>query len=401
MFGMSFMQLGLFSTIANAVGKAIAKVVGTIIEPMFRIIISMFMDVILEPLLSVILHSGLLGTVIDLLFNIIILGVQLLWNSLGLQEPAANAIINSANGIFKSMAGGEIINMMAWTPINFFNKGSSDITTTTANPYFLSLKLMTDGVMPTAMIIFSLIVLIELFQITVRTEGMRNSGFETPFKLMIKVAICKILLDNTQMVLEAIFITGTDLFKRLLNVATTLENQFNASTIKADLMKLPWYAIGVLYIQMGVQWLFIKIVMLVVPFLLFGRIMEMYIYITLAPIPFATFASQELSQIGKTFLKQFIGMSLKISVMYIIILVFSDMMFLMIFGTAEFSAGIFMDSFNWIIRGASTGNMLFFYIGLGEIAITLGVKPLIFAIMLLLAMMGSDKYVRAITGAWY
>lgn len=52
---------------------------------------------------------------------------------------------------------------------------------------------------------------------------------------------------------------------------------------------------------MGIQFVFVKVVMLVVPFVLFGRVMEMYVYITLAPLPFATFASQELSQIGKNF----------------------------------------------------------------------------------------------------
>ncbi len=397
MFEFGFMQLGLMSTIANAVGKAIAKVVGVIVVPILEIFAGFLLDFIQLILNAVLGNGSLLNIVIGMMVRLVLICGEIIFQLTELKDLMVAGVINAANGIFKSLIDDEIIKMFAWTPINFFNAGSSNVTTTTGNPYFMSIEVMRDGVMPTAMVIFSLIILIELFQITVRTEGMRNSGFETPFKLMIKVAICKILLDNTQMVLEAIFSTTTSMFIDVQAAAKVASQEaFNNPEVETTLYNCPWYGLIFIFLQFGIQWLFVKIVMCVVPFILFGRVMEMYVFISLAPIPFATFASQELSQIGKNFLKQFIGISLKVVVMYIILVVFSDMMMLMIFGNShDFASGIL----NTII-GMFSGPVAF-WVGVGQIALEGGVKPLIFAIMLLMSIMGSDKYVKAITGAFY
>lgn len=397
MFEFGFMQLGLLNTIANAIGKALGKVVGALVVPILNIFATYIMDFVIL-ILKAVKNSSVLGILVKFVIDVVLLILEWVFWYTGLKEVMADGVIKAADGIFKSLIDDAIVNMFAWTPINFFNAGSSNVTTTTGNPYFMSIAVMKDGIMPTAMIIFSLIILIELFQITVRTEGMRNSGFETPFKLMIKVAICKILLDNTQMVLEAIFSTTTSMFfqvKKAAEIAS--KDMFKAGNIKTSLMNAPWYALGTIFIQFGIQWILVKVVMCVVPFVLFGRVMEMYVYIALAPIPFATFASQELSQIGKNFLKQFIGISLKVVAMYIILVVFSDMMVLMIFGNANDFATALVNGISLMLIGGPVT----FAIGLGQIALQGGVKPLIFAIMLLMSIMGSDKYVKAITGAFY
>ncbi len=405
MFGMSFMQLGLMSTIANAVGKAISKVVGVIVAPILKILAEILLKSLIIPFLQIILKSGLINTLVSLLINLVLELSDTLFELLGWKDALIDGVIKAADGIFYAISTGPIVDMLGWTPINFFDKGfhnhfgDQTLTTSTANPYFLSIHLMKDGIMPTAMIVFSLIILIELFQITVRTEGMRNSGFETPFKLMVKVAICKILLDNTQMVLEAIFNTGSNLFFKLHELVgeggiysvddASLRNILTQPSVK-------WYGLVFIFLQMGIQFIFIKVVMLVVPFVLFGRVMEMYVYITLAPLPFATFASQELSQIGKNFLKNFIGISLKVVAMYIVLLTFASMMLFLIFG----HAGDVSSAITAIVSTMFSKGVLF-WVGVGKLALEGGVKPLIFAIMLLMSIMGTDKYVKSITGAFY
>lgn len=393
---MSFMQLGLMSTIANAVGKAIAKVVGVIVEPILKILVDIVFQSFLMPVLN--LGLGIWRPFLLALITLVLNLTDILLDELGVKELLINGVIKAADGIFKAIGAGPIVDMLGWTPINFFDQGSSNVTTSLANPYYMSIRFMKEGVMPTAMIVFSLIILIELFQITVRTEGMRNSGFETPFKLMVKVAICKILLDNTQMVLEAIFNTGTNLFfglKRVLS-GTTIYS-VNDPSIRNALEQAKWYALVFIFLQMGIQFVFVKVVMLVVPFVLFGRVMEMYVYITLAPLPFATFASQELSQIGKNFLKQFIGISLKVVAMYIVLLSFTSMMLFLIFGEAQ-DVSIAITT---LIVQLCSGGIVGFWVAVGKLALEGGVKPLIFAIMLLMSIMGTDKYVKAITGAFY
>lgn len=406
MFGMSFMQLGLMSTIANAIGKAISKIVTVIIQPIMSVVVELICKYFIIPLLKIVLETGMFQSIVSLVYTLLLEATEALAIASGFKAWLAERVIDAANGIFEAITSGPIVNMMGWTPINFFMGGGDVNPENLANPYFMSIYFMKNGVMSTAMIVFSLIVLIELFQITVRTEGMRNSGFETPFKLMIKVAICKILLDNTQMVLEAIFTAGTDLFRKLADLAKTANLYRSYSVDGSERSQLydtlmskncQWYGLVLLLLQMGIQFVFVKVVMLVVPFILFGRVMEMYVYITLAPLPFATFASQELSQIGKNFLKQFIGISLKVVAMYIVLLTFTSMMLFLIFE----SAGDVSLSIKTIIQalGGAVGPEIF--VAIGEIALNFGIKPIIFAIMLLMSIMGTDKYVKSITGAFY
>lgn len=398
------MLLGLFNTIANAIGKAIAAVVGTIVEPILNIFVGLILKSLIIPLMNLIAGSASLlleptKLLIQMLVGFILEISDFLFKEWGWKEAMAKAIVDYALIIFNAISEGPIISMLKWTPINYFDSGKSNVTTGVINPYFLSIKLMKDGVMPTAMVIFALIVMVELFQITVRTEGMRNSGFESPFKLMLKVAICKILLDNTQMVLEAIFNMATDLLIKLQSVAGSISVvEFDKKNKMVEqIMEAKWYGILFLALQMSFQCALIKLVMLVIPFIVFGRVMEMYIYIVLAPIPFATFASQELSQIGKTFIKQFLSLSLRVVVMYIIILVFSMMMIRLIFGDVK-DVSIALTT---LIANAFGGANVISFVALGELAVDFGVKPLIFAIMLLMSLMGAERYTKAITGAFY
>lgn len=393
------MLLGLFSTIANAIGKAIGAVVGTIVEPVLRVLLSLISTLLSEFVLVIL---GALGKCavdfIPILIKLVMDIIDLVFSCLKWKEKMANLTIDWAVDIYKGISLGDDIKMLGWSPIAFINSGRfENLDTSLSNPYFMALNLMKNGVMPTAMIIFALIVMIELFQITVRTEGMRNSGFESPFKLMLKVAICKILLDNTQLILEAISNTGLDLFNKLYSIATSFNTEdFKFEGAKKELQSVAWYVIIMLWGQMGLQYVFVKIIFLIIPFLVYGRVIEMYIMIVLSPIPFATFASQEFSQVGKNFVKQFIGISLKIVVMYIIILIYGLMMTIM--GFSSLNTGSLEIMVEVIVNAATYGGWL---AALGTFVIAIGFKPLLFSIMLLMSLMGSDKYVKQITGAWY
>lgn len=392
----NFMLLGLFDTIAKAFGKGIAAVVSTIVEPILNSIVPLLTNFLLGIFTALLPSAIKLGRAVGMvIFNVVVAGIETILDTTVGKDKMIDVTIKYASRSYSVIVNNEITKMLAWTPINYFNRGASEVNTTISNPYFMSIKLMKEGIMPSAMTIFALIVMVELFQITVKTEGMRNSGFESPFKLMLKVAICKILLDNTQMVLEAIFNFATDIFNKLYSIGKEVDlTQADWGPIKELLRNFDWLTLIMLWAQMGLQLLFVWLVMLIVPFIVFGRVMEMYIMITLAPIPFATFASQEFSQIGKNFLKQFIGLSLKVVVMYIIILIFCLMITVVTFDVGNVAS-------LEVLRGLIIGVLPNYWAAIGIFFAEIGIKPVIFSIMLLMTLLGADKYTRQITGAWY
>ena len=259
---------------------------------------------------------------------------------------------------------------------------------------------MNEGIKPTAMIVFALIIMVELFQITIRTEGMRNSGFESPFKLMLKVAICKILLDNTELILRSIFEVGTDMALRLSLVASSVDITPTEETLDVftnSLMKFRPLILFLLllqsYLQSGLVWLIIKIFL---PFIVLSRMIEIYMMIVLAPIPFATFAHQEFSSVGKSYLKQFIGVSFKAAVMFVIVIIYGAVMTIATIDVTN------IEIIYWAFELLLTLLNAQLYVPAAvAFFILFGLKPLVFSFMLLSALQGADSYTRKITGAWY
>lgn len=399
----NLMILGIFSIIYDA----LLSVAGAVVEPAFNAIMSVtlkLLDAVALPtivkLIQIIRKSPSTASIVVIIIELFITVVDLILEHTPGRRVIVEGIVNGVFGMYQWIIGSSSLDCLRWSPVNYILHGSEPIEDSLSNPYYLSLKLMNEGIKPTAMVVLALIVMVELFQITVRTEGMRNSGFESPFKLMLKVAVCKILLDNTALILRAIFEMGTGLVLRLQIIVSGV-NLKPGKEVMDHFFKQLWtmriHELALMYcesfIQYGLVWLFFQIAL---PFIIMARVIEIYIMIVLAPIPFATFAHQEFSSIGKSYLKQFVGVSFKTAVMFIIILIYGSLMTI-----ATFDVGN-----ETLISAALQVMELLFSLGLwipGAIAFAVFflLKPLIFSLMLLFALGGADSYTRKITGAWY
>ena len=398
------MILGFFSIIANAMMSVVGPVVKKI-GPMIADVLEGFAEAVLPHVIPIALllfkklnYNYLLILAIDFLITLAELIVTVCW---GGKDKLVAWIITGIFSTYDFITDPSRLECLSWTPINYLFRGADNVPVgSLTNPYYLSIKLMNEGIKPTAMIVFSLIIMVELFQITIRTEGMRNSGFESPFKLMLKVAVCKILLDNTEFILRSIFEVGTDMVLRLNLVASSIDITPTEETLKAltdGLLSIRPLILFLMllqsYLQCGLVWLIMKIFL---PLIVLSRMIEIYIMIVLAPIPFATFAHQEFSSVGKSYLKQFIGVSFKAAVMFIIVIIYGS---LMTIATIDINN---VEVLYWAFTIIKT--LLGYGLWLQAIIvffILFALKPMIFAFMLLSALQGADSYTRKITGAWY
>ena len=401
----NFMLLGVFDTIANAIMSVVGPAVNKAAS-YAALVVSVVIDSIV-PVLGNILLTLLGGfpfkAVASFLVNIalsIIEAIIILF--VGSEKKLAAWVVTNIFSTYDSITNPSRLECLTWSPINYIFNGEDKnvVVGSMTNPYYLSIKLMNEGIKPTAMIVFALIIMVELFQITIRTEGMRNSGFESPFKLMLKVAICKILLDNTELILRSIFEVGTDMALRLSLVASSVDISPTEETLDVftnSLMKfrplILLLLLGQSYVQSGLVWLIIKIFL---PFIVLSRMIEIYMMIVLAPIPFATFAHQEFSSVGKSYLKQFIGVSFKAAVMFVIVIIYGAVMTIATIDVTN------IEIIYWAFELLLTLLNIQLYIPAAvAFFILFGLKPLVFSFMLLSALQGADSYTRKITGAWY
>lgn len=175
------------------------------------------------------------------------------------------------------------------------------------------ISIMQNAVMPVAYVILGLLFMLELYNISIRTEGMSNSGFEIPFKAMFKIAICKIFIDSTPLVMGAIFAISTTVISNIGGVfsSNSVGMAANFEVMETTLRGMNFAAKLLLSTQVTLIWLIFKFSTLIISVIIIGRMVETYVYLAISPLPLATIPNTELSSVAKNFLKSFAAVSIQ------------------------------------------------------------------------------------------
>lgn len=165
--------------------------------------------------------------------------------------------------------------------------------------------------------------LLELWNISKHVEGFGGGpqmGVEMIFGLLVKLLLCKLIMDNSFILLEALYnkiasITGS--VASGWAAAGTLSLQAESAVTDATFftMVAVFLLALVVLLVVAVAWLISRII-------IWLRFIEIYLYMIVAPIPLATLPSDEWGQIGKGFLKSFISLCLQGLLIYLILSLF-------------------------------------------------------------------------------
>lgn len=188
--------------------------------------------------------------------------------------------------------------------------------------------IMENVVMPVAYVILALFFMIELYKASQKVEGIGGGsslGAEIIFRTMFKMALCKIAVDSSLLFMEAIY----SVFQQITTgISSTLTGgpgidpgiDLNAINNHIDSLGLGGQ-IG-MFVELFIVRQGVIIIFALVKVITIGRFIEIYMYIAISPIPIATFPSEDLSQIGKNFLKSFAAVCLQGTLIYLILTFF-------------------------------------------------------------------------------
>ena len=161
------------------------------------------------------------------------------------------------------------------------------------------------AIMPIAGMILTFIACYELIQMIIEHNNLANLDTWIFFKWIFKTYIAVVLITNTFNITMAIF----DMAQHVVSASGGLISQNTAidtSALSAMEEQLLTMELGVLLsifmqtliVQVGTQILAIVIFIIV-----YGRMIEIYLSISLAPIPLATLANKEQGQMGQNYLR--------------------------------------------------------------------------------------------------
>ncbi len=178
--------------------------------------------------------------------------------------------------------------------------------------YDTMINLQNNVIMPVALVILSIFLLIELHSVSQRIGENGTRGFELPFRVMIKAIFCKVLLDSTNMILLAISKLGSELTIKINSIFQEASIDLLGSDKIKELVDATNFfdQIGLLAVVL-IVFVIVKLGSIAITIMIYGRMIQMYIYTAIAPIPVATTPNNEHSSIAKNFLKNYAAICLQ------------------------------------------------------------------------------------------
>ncbi len=186
---------------------------------------------------------------------------------------------------------------------------ASDVATSPANftpgVFNLMREVSNNAVMPIAGMILTFIACYELIQLVIAHNNLANFETWIFFKWIFKTFVAVMLITNCFDITMAIFDVAGHV---ITSSGAIIQNStaVDGSGLAQLRTTLEGMSIGGLLPLFGEIFLLsigIKIMSMMIFLVIYGRMIEIYLMLSLAPLPFSTFGNREQSQIGQNYVK--------------------------------------------------------------------------------------------------
>lgn len=170
---------------------------------------------------------------------------------------------------------------------------------------FNMIQSLSDSVIvPIAGLIITFVLCYELISMIIEKNNMHDMDTWMFFKWFFKAFIAVFLVTNTFNIVMAIFDVGQSLVTSAAGVINGTTAIDITTTITAMETEMETMAIGellALTLETVLVSLCMKIISILITVVLYGRMIEIYLYSSVAPVPFATMTNKEWGQVGNNY----------------------------------------------------------------------------------------------------
>ena len=218
-----------------------------------------------------------------------------------IKEMLVGGIMSNLSGMFDAVNQqvAEIAGDVGTTPANF-----------SPGVYSMIRNISESVIIPIAGLILTFIACYELIQLIIDHNNLANFETWIFFKWIFKTFVAVTLITNTFNIVMAVF----DVAQNVVNASSGIISAgtaVDASTLEAMEETLMGMDIGPL-LGLFLQSIIVQITMyalsIVIFIIVYGRMVEIYLLTSLAPIPFATFGNREQSQIGQNYRRSLLAL---------------------------------------------------------------------------------------------
>ena len=160
-------------------------------------------------------------------------------------------------------------------------------------------------VLPIAGIILTFIACYELIQMITEHNNMAQFEPALLMKWIFKTAVSVWLISNTFEIIMAVFDVTQQVVANSSGIISgnTRVNEVGLSMLEASMMQMEVGPLFGLFLQSFFIGISMRILSIIIFVLIYGRMIEIYMMVSLAPVPMATWGNHEQSHIGQNHLK--------------------------------------------------------------------------------------------------
>lgn len=217
---------------------------------------------------------------------------------------------NTLNSTFNTSNQGVMTSLLTDTPDKF--TGSTDPN---ATPIWSGIETITNSaIVPIALFILMIVLVYELIQMVVSGNNFRDFDTSIFFKWSVK-AVCGILLvSNVFYIVTNVFGFGsTAVTSGLASLFPDGQSFLDSATISGSLRgNLTNLDIGSLIVLLILSFLIAIVTFIVlgaIIIVLASRIIEIFMYLSISPIPMATFMNRDWGEVGKNWLRNILALA--------------------------------------------------------------------------------------------
>lgn len=213
-----------------------------------------------------------------------------------LKSMIISGIMGNLSGMFDSVNQqvGQIAGDVGTTPANF------------SPAVFSMIRNISESViLPIAGMVLTFIACYELIQMLIEHNNLANFETWTFFKWVFKTFLAVTLISNTFNITMGVFDVAQQVISRsggLISGSTSVSDA-TLTAMQATLEGMDLGPLLGLYLQTFVVQVTMLALSAIIFVIVYGRMVEIYLMVSLAPIPFATFGNHEQSHTGQNYLR--------------------------------------------------------------------------------------------------
>ncbi len=198
-----------------------------------------------------------------------------------------------------------------------------------SNIFTMIQNLSNTVIVPIAGLIITFVLCYELITMITEKNNMHDLDTWMFFRYFVKMWIAVYLVSNTWTITMAVFDVGQNLVNQAAGVitgTTAIDVDAAIANLDTTLAAMNVGELILLTFETLLVSLCMQIMSVLIMLILYGRMIEIYLYTSLAPIPFATLTNREWGQIGTNYLRSLFALAFQAFLMMVCVAIYAALL---------------------------------------------------------------------------